>query len=65
MIDTTQNNVDFLNKINGKITSSGVIDQETINPHGLCYQCSKDGLYFLFGKLRIRYSRDEPHFPGK
>ena len=44
----------------------GVVhDQETINPHDLCYQCFKYGPYFLFGKLRIKDFRNEPHFPGK
>ena len=46
------------------IPRSGVIDQETINSHELYYQCSKDGPDFLFGKLRIRDSRDETHFPA-
>ena len=41
MIDTTHNNVHFLNQIIDKISRSGVIDTETINPHDLCYQCSK------------------------
>ena len=36
-----------------------------INSHDLCYQCSKYGPGFLFGKLGIRDSRDEPHFPAK
>ena len=44
---------------------SGVIDPETINPHELCYQCSKYGPDCLFGKLRIKYFNDEPHFPQK
>ena len=58
MINTTHKNVHFKNQINGKITSSGVIAQETINSHDLCYQYSKDGPDILFGKLRIRDSRD-------
>ena len=33
----------FSNQINGKIPGSGVVDPETINPHDLCYQCSKPG----------------------
>ena len=44
---------------------SGVIDQETLNTHELCYQYSKHGPYFLFGKLRIKYFNDEPHFPER
>ena len=56
MIDTTNKNVHFLNQINGKITRCGVIYQQTINPHGLCYQCSKDGPEFLLVKSRIRDS---------
>ena len=43
----------------------GVIDQQTINSCDLCYRFSKDGPDFSFGKLRIRDSRDEPHFPAK
>ena len=65
MIDTTHKNVHFLNKINGKIPRSGVIDQEKIIPHDLCYHCYKDGPDLLFGKLRIRDSRDKTHFPAK
>ena len=48
--------------MHGKITRSGVIDQKKINPHDLCYRCSKDGPDFLFGKLRVRGSIDEPRF---
>ena len=48
MINTTPKYVDFLNQNNREITKSGVIDQQTINPQYLCYQCSKDGQYFLF-----------------
>ena len=33
----------FLNHISGEIPRSVVIDLETINPHELCYQCSKHG----------------------
>ena len=65
MINTTHKNIHFKNKINGKITRIGVIDQETINPHDLCYKFSEDGLDFLFGKLRIRDYRDKPYFPAK
>ena len=55
----------FLNQINGKIPGSGVIDEQTINTNWLCYQCSKYGSDFLFGKFRIRNSRDKPYFPAK
>ena len=65
MINSTHKNAYFLNKFNGNIPRSGVTDQETINARDLCYQCSKDGPNFLFGKLRIRYSRKEPHLPTK
>ena len=65
MIDTTHKNVHFKNQINGKITSSGVIDKGKINPRGLCYQCYKDIPDYLFGELIIRYPRDEPHFAAK
>ena len=65
MIDTTPRNVHSLNQINDNITRIGVIDQQIINPCGLCYQCYKYGPDFLFGKLRIRDSRDEPHVPAK
>ena len=58
MIDTTQNNVNFLNQIISKIPRSGVIDKQTINSQDLCYQCSKHGPCFLFDKLRIMDSRD-------
>ena len=51
--------------MNGKISSSGVIDQQTMNTHYLCYQCSKYGPDFLFGNLRIRDCKDEPCFPEK
>ena len=36
-----------------------------MNPRDLCYQCSKDGAEFLFGKLRLRDFRDELCFPAK
>ena len=64
-MNTSHNNVHFLNQINGKIPRSGVIDPETINSHDFCYQCSKHGLDCLFGKLRIKYFNDEPYFPNK
>ena len=51
----------FSNQINGKIPGSGVVDPETINPHDLCYQCSKYGPNLLFVKLRIKDFNDEPH----
>ena len=57
--------ISFKNQINEKIPRSGVIDQETINPHDLCYQCSKYGPDLLFGKSRIRNSIDKPHFTAK
>ena len=65
MINTTHNNVHFLNQINGDIPIIGVIDQETINPRDLCHQCYKYGSDFLFGKLGMRGSIDEPYFPEK
>ena len=65
MINISRKNVHFLNQIIGDIPRSGVIDEEKINPHDLCYQCSKDGPDFLFGKSRIRDSRDEPYFHEK
>ena len=49
MIDNTHKNINFKNKINGKIPISGVIDQQTIKPHDLCYQCFEDGPDLLFG----------------
>ena len=55
----------IFNKINGKIPRGGVIEQETINTNDLCYQCSKDGPDFLFGKSSIRDSRDKPNFLQK
>ena len=42
-----------------------MINQKTINPHALYYQCSKDGPDFLFEKLIIRDSRDEPCLTAK
>ena len=63
MINTTDNNEQFLNQINGKIPRSGTIDPETINPRYLFYQCSKHGPDCLFGKLRIKVFNDEPYFP--
>ena len=51
--------------MNGKITRNDVIYQKTVNPHDLCYQCSKYGPEYLFGKLRIRDCRDKPYFSGK
>ena len=65
VIDNTHKNVNFLNHINGKIPGNGVIDQKKINPHDLCYQCSKYGPDFLFVKLIIRDSIDEPFFTAK
>ena len=47
--------------LNFKIKLTG----RQINPHELCYQCSKDGPNFLFGKFRIRHSRYEPHFTAE
>ena len=44
----------FKNQTNEKIPRIDLIDIETINPHDLCYQCSKHGADFLFGKLRIK-----------
>ena len=35
-----------------------------MNPHKLCNNCAKYGTDFL-DKLRIRYSRDKPHFAAK
>ena len=55
----------FLNKTNRNISRHSVIYQQTINTHDLCYQCSKYGSEFLFYKLTIRSSRDEPHFMKK
>ena len=43
----------ILNQINGNMPRSGVIDQETINPHDLCYQCPKDGPDFYLVSLGI------------
>ena len=51
--------------MNGKIPRIGAIDQEIINHCDLCYQWFKDVPYFLLDKLRIRDSRDEPHFTAK
>ena len=65
MIDTTHNNAHFLNQINGNIPRSGLIDQQTINPCDLFYQCSKDGPDFLFGKFGIGDSRYEAHILEK
>ena len=45
----------ILNQNNWEISGSGVIGQETINPHDLCSKFPKDGPDFLFGELRIRY----------
>ena len=64
MINTTQNNF-FLNQVNWKIPSRGVTGQETINHHDLCYQFSKDGSDFLFGRFGIMDSRDKTHFLAK
>ena len=36
-----------------------------MNPHDLCYHCSKHGINCLFGKFRIKDSNDEPHFPER
>ena len=57
MIYSTHKNIK-LHQINGNIPSTVIIDQQTINPHDLCSQCSKDGTGFLFGKSRIRDCRD-------
>ena len=65
MIDNTHKNVRLVNQINGKILRNGAIYQKIINPRDLCYQCSKDGPDFLFGKLIIRDSRYEPCFTAK
>ena len=47
---------------NEKIPRSVVICRDTKNHHDICHQCSKDGPDFLFGKLRVRGSIDEPRF---
>ena len=62
MINTIHKNVHLKNQTNEKIPRSGVIDQEKINPHDLCYECSKYVPDFLSGKLRIINYRKEPHF---
>ena len=36
-----------------------------MNPHNLFNKCSKYDPYCLFGKLRIKYLNDKPHFPEK
>ena len=59
LINTLQKNVHFKNHTNGKISNSGLI-----NPHELCYHCSKHGPDFLFGKSRNKDFNDEPHFPN-
>ena len=46
MVDTTHKNFHILDQINGKIHSSCIIDQQTINISDLCYQYSKDGTDF-------------------
>ena len=51
--------------MNENISRSFVIDQQKINHHYSFYQCYKYGSDFLFGKLRIRDSRDEPCFPER
>ena len=53
MINTTPKYVDFLNQNNREITKSGVIDQQTINTHDFCYQCSKDGTDFYLEILGL------------
>ena len=65
IIDTTHNHIHFLNQINGKSPRSVVIDQQTINILDVQYHCYIYGSDFLFVKLRIRYCRNEPHFPAK
>ena len=65
MINNTHKNVNFLNQINGKIPRIGVIYQEKINSHDLCYPGYKESPYFLFYKLRIEDSRGGPHYPAK
>ena len=47
-------------------TSPGMILLiKTINPHDLCYQCSKHYPEFLFRKLRIRDCKDKPCSPAR
>ena len=65
LINTSHNNVHFLNQINGEIPRNGVIGPETINPHDFCYQFSKHGPDCLFGKLRIKDYNYEPHISNK
>ena len=48
-----------------EIPSIGVIDPEAINLNKLCYQCSKHGPDFLFGKFVIKDFIHEPHFPER
>ena len=63
-INTSHKNVRFSNQIIGKITRSGLIGPETINPREFCYQISKHGPDCFFGKLWIKDFNDEPHFPN-
>ena len=65
MINTTHKNSCFNNQLKVNIPISSVVDQQTINPHNLFYQCSKYSPDFLFSKSRIRDYRNEPHFPTK
>ena len=54
LINTTYENVHNLNQLKGKITGYKTIDPKIVNNNGFCYQCSKDGPDFLFGKLVSR-----------
>ena len=65
MIYTTHNTIHFFNQINGKVHRNCLINHKSINHRDLFHHCSKDGPYFLFGKLRIRDYRYEPCFPPK
>ena len=65
LINTTNENVYFLNQVRGKILRSGTIDPRIGNTNDFCYQCSKYGSDFLFWKLRIRDKRDELFPPIK
>ena len=53
IIDTTHNNVNFKNQNNGKIPSSSVIYQQTMNSRDLCYQCSKHDPDFYLVNLGL------------
>ena len=65
LVNTTYENVQFLNQVSGKILRCGRIDPKTLNKHDLFYQCYIDPPILLFGNLRMKGKRGKTTPPVK